>query len=385
MRRLWFGLAFLIATAAITACTGSEAQVSTQTQQPATTGRGGGAAAGPVPIEVGRSVRKSVPRELRAIGTVEASSTVAVHGQTTGQLTSVGFKEGDDVAEGQVLFTLDRGPLEAALAQAEANLQRDTAQAANAKVQADRLVELQTRGIATKEQVETARANTDALNGTLAADRAAVDNARIQLEFATIAAPISGRTGTLMVHAGNLVRANDTTPLVVINKIAPVNVSFAIPESQLAALKQYMGRGAVSVEVEPPDDAQARATGRVTFVDNSVDQATGTIKVKGSFPNKDQRLWPGAFVNVVLTLVTDPDAIVVPTTAVQSGQTGQYVFVVKNGQAELRPVKIRRTSGNESIIADGLAADEVVVTDGQLRLVPGSRVTIKGDSARSGP
>src|SRR5580765_97300 len=147
MRRLWFGLAFVVATSAIAACTGSEAQVSSQTQQPAAAGRGGGAGAGPVPIEVGRSVRKSVPRELRAIGTVEASSTVAVHGQTTGQLTSVGFKEGDDVSEGQVLFTLDRGPLEAALAQAEANLQRDTAQAANAKVQSDRLVELQQRGI----------------------------------------------------------------------------------------------------------------------------------------------------------------------------------------------------------------------------------------------
>src|SRR5229473_1564967 len=222
MRCLGYGVALLIATGAGAACSaGNDSAVSAQSQPP---GRGGGAA---VPITVGHVVRKTMPLDLKAIGTVEPASTVSIHAQITGELTSVGFKEGDDVKDGAVIFTLNRRPLEAALKQAEANLQRDTAQAKNADTQAQRAADLAQRGLVTREQVDTSSANAAALAATLEADRAAIDNARIQLQYATIAAPIAGRTGRLMVHEGNLVRANDATPMVVINQLAPIDVTFA--------------------------------------------------------------------------------------------------------------------------------------------------------------
>jgi len=327
-----------------------------------------------------------MPLDLKVIGAVEPASTVDMHAQITGELTSVGFKEGDDVKEGDVIFTLDRRPFDATLKQAEANLQRDIAQAANADVQAQRYEDLAKRGIATREQVDVAKANAAALAGTIEADRAAVDTARIQLQYATIKAPITGRTGRLMVHEGNLVRANDTTPLVVINQLAPINVTFAVPEGQLPALKRYMAKGDVPVSVQSPNDAGSQSTGRLTFIDNAVDQTTGTIKVKGSFVNRDHRLWPGQFVNVVMTLATDADAIVVPTAAVQTGQQGLYVFVVKKDQsAEIRPIHVGRSIGNETIVTDGLAPDDVVVIDGQLRLVAGSKVNVRSDDQKAGP
>jgi len=338
----------------------------------------------PVPITVATAVQKPMPLELRVIGTVEASSTVAVRAQLTGELMSVTFKEGEDVKEGQVLFTLDRRPLDAALKQAEANLQRDLAQAVNADAQAARAAELAGRGIATREQVDTAKANADALQGTIAADRAALENASVQLQYATIKSPLSGRTGALMVHPGNLVRANDATSLVVINQLSPINVTFAVPEAQLAMLKRYLDQGQVHVEVQPPNDDSNPSGGRITFVDNSVDQTTGTIKVKGSFPNSDRRLWPGQFVNVVMTLATDPNAIVVPTAAVQAGPDGSYVYVVKDDKTvELRPIGVGRSSGNETIVAKGLKGGETVVTDGHLRLVPGSHIAVKTASSQA--
>jgi len=338
-------------------------------------GDGGGPA---VPVTTATVVRKAVPLDVRVIGTVEPSSTVAVHAQITGELTAVTFKEGDDVREGQVLFSIDPRPMEAALKQAEANLQRDEAQAANAASQSKRASELAARGIATREQVETSATNANALDATVAADRAAVENARVQLQYATITAPISGRTGALQVHPGNLVRANDTTPIVVINQIVPVNVSFAVPEAQLPMLKQYLAKGAVRVQADAPGDEGAPPEGRISFVDNAVDPTTGTIRVKGIFPNADRRLWPGQFVNVVMTLASDPDALVVPSVAVQVGQQGSYVFVVKDDKtADLREVETGRSVGEETIITRGLAAGEVVVTDGQLRLVPGTHVSIK--------
>ena len=326
-----------------------------------------------------------MPLDLRVIGSVEPASTVEIRSQITGQLTSVGFKEGDDVKQGDVLFTLDRRPLEATLKQAEANLQRDIAQSANAQVQAQRLSDLAQRGIVSRDQLDTSKATAAALEGTIDADRAAVENARIQIQYATIAAPLSGRTGRLMVHEGSLIRANDTTPLVVINQLSPINVTFAIPEAQLAPLKRYMQRGGVAIDVAPPSDAAARSTGRVTFIDNAVDPTTGTIKVKGSFTNSNHVLWPGQFVNVVLTLSEDRNAIVAPTAAVQTGQDGPYVFVVKTDQsAELRPVHVGRAVGDETIVTDGLQPDEVVVTDGHLRLTPGAKVTIRNASERAG-
>lgn len=333
-----------------------------------------------MPVTASQVIQKAIPLEVRVIGSVEASSNVAVRAQITGELTSVQFEEGDEVKKGDVLFTIDRRPLEAALKQAEANLERDLAQAANAVSQAKRYEDLAQRGIATREQVDTSNTSAAALQATVGADRAAVENARVQLQYATIVAPLAGRTGTLMVHPGNLVRANDATPLVVINQLSPINVAFAIPEAQLPDLQRYMALGTIHVEAHPPND-EAPSSGRVTFVDNAVDQSTGTIKVKGSFPNTDHRLWPGQYVNVVVTLKTDRDTLVVPQAAVQTGQQGPYVFVIKPDQtAELRNVEIARTTANEVILKGGVKLGETVVTDGHLRLVPGSRVSIKKDA-----
>jgi len=252
-------------------------------------GAGGGAA---VPVTVAQVVRKSVPIEITVIGAAEPFSSVAIRSQITGQLNTVTFTEGDDVKAGQVLFTIDRRPLEAAADQAQANLDRDVAQAANAAAQFKRYQDLADRGIATKEQVDTARTSMTALNATVNADRAALDNAQVQLQYATVTATISGRTGALQVHEGNLVRANDQTPLVVINQIAPISVAFAIPEARLPELKKYMSQGALRVTASPPKDDAPAAVGRISFVDNQVDQTTGTIRLKGTFPNEDRRLWP---------------------------------------------------------------------------------------------
>jgi len=368
-------LGSLITTATLAAgCSGSEASPQQQSG-------GGGAQAPAVPVTVAPVVQKPMPLQISVIGAAEAYSTVAVHAQITGELMSVNFNEGDDVKMGQVLFTLDRRPLEAALQQAEANLARDVAQAANARAQAVRYQDLAERGIATREQVGTMTTNAAALEATVGADRAAVENAEVQLQYATITTPISGRTGALMVHAGNLVRANDQAPLVIINQVAPIYVSFGIPESQLPDFKRYLAQRSLHVEARPPNETGPASTGRISFVDNAVDQTTGTIKIKGSFPNDDRRLWPGQFVNIVVTLTTDSAAVVVPTVAVQAGQQGQYVFVVKPDETvELRAVTVARTSGAETIIKDGLKRGEIVITDGQIRLVPGSRISVKTES-----
>jgi len=338
-------------------------------------GRGGDQS---VPVTVAQVTQKSMPIEIRVIGSVEAYSVVSVRGQITGQLTAVNFKEGDDVEKGQLLFALDRRPLEAALLQAQANLQRDIAQAANAKVVAQRYSDLAGRGIATTEQLETSRTSAAALEATVEADRAAVENAKVQLQYATITSPLAGRTGALMVHEGNLVRAADQAPLVVINQVAPIYVSFAIPESRLSDLKHFLALGTLAVEARAPNGAAASSYGHVTFVDNNVDQTTGTIRIKATFPNADRSLWPGQFVNVVVALTKDPTAVVVPAAAVQVGQQGQYAYVVKSDHAvEYRPVVIERAAGLETVIKTGLKPGETVVTDGQLRIVAGSKVSIK--------
>jgi membrane fusion protein, multidrug efflux system len=365
--------AALAVSCAVSACSGGEAVSSTPPS-----GRGGGQNP-PVPVTAAKVEQKSVPFDVQAIGTVIAASTVAVRAQITGELMSVNFKEGEEVTEGQVLFTLDKRPFEAVLQQAEATLQKDLAQLANAKAQATRYQDLLQRGIAPREQVDQIMTQAAALEGTVAADRANVQSARVQLDYATIEAPISGRTGLLQVHKGNLVRANDTLPIVSINRITPVYVTFAIPESMLPQFKQYMAAGTIRVEAHAPNDTGRASIGRIDFIDIAVDNTTGTIKVKGTFPNADRKLTPGQFVNVNVTLTTDANATVVPTAAVQSGQQGTYVYVIKSDNtAELRPVTVARTHGDDSIIHTGLKPGETIVTDGQLRLVPGSRVSIKG-------
>jgi multidrug efflux system membrane fusion protein len=333
-------------------------------------------------VTVAPVVRKAMPLEIRVIGTAEAESTVAVHAQITGAITSVNFNEGDDVTDGQVLFTLDHRPLEATLAQVQANLARDLAQATNARTQAGRYQTLATRGLVSGQEMQASATAAAALEATVEADRAALDNATVQLEYATIKAPIAGRTGALIVHPGNLVRANDTSPLVVINRIAPINVSFGIPEGQLPAFKRYLAERTLRVAATAPSET-VPSTGQIAFIDNAVDQTTGTIKIKGSFPNADRRLWPGQFVNVVVTLTTDPAAVVVPTAAIQAGQQGDFAFVVKPDQTvDLRTVTVARTAGDESIVKDGLKPGETVITDGQLRLVAGSRIKVKSDASQ---
>jgi multidrug efflux system membrane fusion protein len=333
-------------------------------------------------VTVAPVVRKAMPLEIRVIGTAEAESTVAVHAQVTGAITSVNFTEGDDVKEGQVLFTLDRRPLEAALQQVQANLARDLAQSQDARTQAERYQTLAGRGLVSGQELQAKATAAAALDATVQADRAAIENATVQLDYATVKAPISGRTGALIVHPGNLVRGNDATPLVVINRMAPMNVSFGVPEGQLPALKRYLAERTLRVEANAPSDTRP-STGRITFVDNAVDPTTGTIKVKGSFPNGDRRLWPGQFVNVVVTLKTDPTAVVVPTAAIQAGQQGDFAFVVKPDQTvDFRQVTVDRTAGAESVVKDGLKPGETVITDGQLRLVAGSRIKVKSDATQ---
>ena len=345
---------------------------------------GAGSSQAAVPVTVGSVMEKEMPLDVNVVGTAEAFSTVAVRAQVTGELKEVHFKQGDDVQAGQVLFTLDHRPLEAALQQAEANLARDTAQAANAKVIAQRMEDLVERGVGTREQRDTARTTAAALDAVVGANRAAVENAKVQLQYATIRAPISGRTGALMVHAGNLVRANDQLPLVVINQVSPIYVSFGVPEALLPELRRYMAMRDLEVEALPPNEEIAPATGRITFVDNQVDQTTGTIRIKATFPNSNRRLWPGQFVNVRVRLASDPRAIVVPSVAVQAGPEGQYIYVVKADQTvEMRPVEVARTAGQETVLKQGVKPGETIVIDGQLRLVPGSRISVKAATQKA--
>ena len=366
INRLFIGLLLGIAT--LPACSASDAQSSS-----------GGSPQPAVPVTVDKVVEKEMPLDVNVVGTVEAFSTVAVRAQVTGELKDVNFEQGEDVQAGQVLFTLDHRPLEAALHQAEANLARDTAQAENAKVVAQRMDDLVERGVGTREQRDTARTTAAALEAVVGANKAAVENARVQLQYATIRAPIAGRTGVLMVNAGNLVRANDQTPLVVINQVSPTYVSFGVPEALLPDLRRYMAQRELDVEAVPPNEEIVPAHGRISFVDNQVDQTTGTIRIKATFPNTNRRLWPGQFVNVRVKLSTDLRAIVVPSVAVQAGPEGHYVYVVKGDQTvEMRPVDVARTAGRETVLRQGVKPGEAVVIDGQLRLVPGSRITIKG-------
>ena len=331
-----------------------------------------------VPVLAATVEQRDVPQQVRAIGNVEPYSTVSVKTQITGELTGVFFKEGEDVKKGQLLFELDKRPFEAALKQAEGMLAKDEAQAVNARVQARRYEELYKAGVVSKETNDQAQSSADALDAAVTADRAAVQNARVQLIYCSIYSPINGRTGTLVLHRGNMIKANDNPALITINQVEPIYVTFTVPEQYLAEIKQYAGSRKLKVQAVIPDDSRGPIDGALSFIDNSVDQATGTIKLKGEFPNRDRRLWPGQFVNAVLTLRQQPNAIVVPSQAVQNGQQGQFVFVIKDDMTvEARPVAIVQSTDGLALVQKGLAAGERVVTDGQLRLVPGAKVQIK--------
>jgi multidrug efflux system membrane fusion protein len=346
-------------------------------------------AAGPppnpvVPVTVAQVLQKPVPITLRAIGNVEAYSTVSIKAQVSAQLMEVHFQQGEFVKKGDLLFTLDERPFQAALAQAQGNLARDQAQAEIAEVQAQRYAKLFHEGVAAKEQYDQFKATANATEAAVRADQAAVEAAKLEVQYCFIYSPIDGRTGTLMVNVGNLVKANDVPILIVINQVNPIYVEFAVPEQYLAEVKRYMAASTLPVEVYLADDSQHPEVGKLTFVDNSVDTTTGTIKLKGTFSNPNRRLWPGQFVNTALRLAEQENAIVVPAQTVQTGQNGQYVFVVKPDKSvEMRTVTTGRSQNGETVIVSGLRPGETVVTDGQLNLVPGSKVEIKSGSAGS--
>lgn len=332
------------------------------------------------PVKVATVTSRTMPVELQAIGNVEAISTVSIKAQISGQLMTVHFKEGDFVKKGQLLFTIDRAPFEAALRQAEGTLAKDEAQSLNAKLDAERYAGLGTQGVVSKQQVDAAGSAANAMAATVAADKAAVETAKINLEYTKIYSPINGRTGSIGVKEGNLVKANDVPILVTINQIEPIYVSFAIPEQQLAELKQYSGGKGLKVDATPQGGTQ-HFQGRLTFIDNSVDLTTGTIKLKATFDNAAHALWPGQFADVNLTLKSQPNAIVIPTAALQTSQNGTFVYVINQDlSAQPQPVKVGWNVGEDTVIASGLQPGQRVVTDGQLRLTPGAKVEIKSGS-----
>jgi multidrug efflux system membrane fusion protein len=355
-----------------------------------------------LPVEVAPVVQKTVPVQLRIIGNVQAYSTVTLKSRVPGQIMRVYFTEGQDVTKGELLFMIDPRPFEAALKQAEANLERDLAhvkqaesnlvrdmaQEKNAKADADRYKMLFEKGVVARQQYDKFRTDWEALvatveadraakanaEATVLADRAALENAKLQLSYCSIHSPLEGRTGSLIVQEGNIIKENDAN-LVVINQINPICVSFSVPEQYLGDMKKYMRAGTLKVEAIVPNNEGAPHQGFISFVDNAVDTGTGTIKLKGTFTNKDRRLWPGQFVNVVLTLTQVPNATVVPFQAIQTGQQGQYVFVVKTDHTvETRSIVSGFTLDNETVVQKGLQPGEIVVTDGQLRLYPGAKV-----------
>ena len=362
--------------------------------------RGGGGGGGPVPVVTTHAVTKAVPLTIPAVGTVEALSTVQIRAQVTGQLQAIGFVEGQEVQKGQLLFTVDPRPFQAALEQARAALARDTATSTNLQSQAARYSDLFKRGLISQEQYDAQSAAAKASSATLDLDRAAISTAEFNLQNSRITAPVSGRTGALGVHIGDIIRANDINPLVVINQLSPIYVTFSVPGRYLADIRRYQSQHPLAVEVRTqnaampgtqspvpsatPDVSRDQlappiAEGRTAFIDNTVDPTTGTLKMKAVFPNSDRALWPGLFVQVSLNLTTDTDALVVPAAAVQTSQTGQFVYVVTPDRiAELRPITVARQQGSDVVVASGLQAGEEVVTDGQLRLVPGARVGAPG-------
>jgi multidrug efflux system membrane fusion protein len=379
-------------------------------------GRGDAAAA---PVVTAKVTQKDVPVDIAAIGNVEAYASISVRSQVTGQITEIAFREGDSVRTGQQLFTIDRRPFELALAQAEANLLRDrallsqaeaqlTRDAANAEymqISAERQTQLNQRGIISKDVAEQMRASADSTAAVVKADKAniesaraqtvsqqgAVDAARVSLDYTVIKSAIDGRTGILSVKVGSLATANQTE-LTTIARVQPVFVTFSVPAVHLAIIKSHMTGDRLKVAATPQDAEADAETGELTFVDNAVDMTTDTIKLKATFPNSDHRLWPGQFARVSLRLATLSQAIVVPSQAVQTGQDGQYVFVVKgDSTVEQRAVTPGQRVGDDMVIEKGVKTGETVVTEGQLRLEPGSRITTdlsgrggRGRGARAG-
>jgi multidrug efflux system membrane fusion protein len=371
--------------------------------QAATKTAGAGGRGEVVPVEMANVTQQDVPIQIKAIGNVEPLSTIAVRSQVEGTLVKVGVVPGQEGKKGDLLFSIDARQLHAALTQAEANLlkamaatrqgqdivARDQATANNSRTIVARDARLIEAGVISREEYDNALAKLQADDATVRADQSsvanlvaaqkaeqtAVESARVEMSYNTIRAPIAGKTGNLAVTSGNLVRANDTTAMVTITQSAPIYVTFSVPEKDLIRIRQYSGANGFAVLVVIPGDESNPGTGRLSLVDNTVDVSTGMVRLKATYQNDDRRLYPGQFVNVVLTLGTENQAIVVPSQAVQAGQDKSFVYVVKaDSTVEVRTVKTGSTIDNMTLIEEGLKPGEQVVTDGQLRLVPGSKV-----------
>ena len=331
----------------------------------------------PAPVVAGKAEQRDIPVQISAIGNVESFQTVQIRSQVNGQIVGVHFKEGQDVSKGQLLFTLDKRPFQAALDQAIGNLKRDQAQAANAEVQAKRYAELQQQGVVAREQADQVIAQAKSNASVVAADEAAVEAARVQLQYTEIHSPIDGRAGALQINLGNLVKANDTPFLVQLNQITPIYVTFTVPEASLSQVRKYVSNDVKVIAYSKGQRADG-AEGNLTFIDNGVDPTTGTVKLKGTFTNKDRKLWPGEFVDVNVNLSVTKNAIIIPTKAVQTGQQGDYVYVIKqDNTAEARPVTTAGTYQGVTLISKGVNAGETVVVDGQMRVIPNGKVAVQ--------
>lgn len=336
-----------------------------------------------VPVTVAAVEQKAVPYEIRVIGNIIEYASVNVRSQIGGYLAKIHFKNGQFVKKGNLLFTIDPRPLQASLMQAEGVLARDQAQLTNAREDQRRYADLVKRGYISKQQYDQQQTAADALEATVKADKAAVEYAKLQLSYCYIHSPITGRLGDILIDEGNLVKASDDNKfLVTIRQIQPIYVSFSVPEKNLSDIKKYMASKKISLDIYLDKSDARPEKGVLSFVDNTVDTTTGTIRLKGTINNDNNRLWPGQFVDVVISLYVQPDAVVVPLPALQSGQAGQYVYVVNEDlSTEPRQIVVARTYGDEAIIEKGLKPGERVVTDGQLRLVPGAKVQIKENPA----
>ena len=339
---------------------------------------GGSGGRPPAPVVVASVEQRDIPVQIRAIGNVEAYQTVQIRSQVNGQIQKIFFKEGEDVREGQPLFQLDKRPFQADLEKAIGQMQHDQAQAENSRLQAERYSSLEKEGVASHEQADQMRAQAKADASAVDADKAAAEAARVQLQYTDIVAPINARAGVLMINLGNLVKANDTPYLLQLNQVTPIYVTFSVPESNLDRVRQRFFSGLLKVLAYPKGQSDNPAEGQLTFIDNGVDTTTGMLKLKGTFQNRDRRLWPGEFVDVALVLSTQKDALVVPTKAIQTGQQGEYVYVVRaDSTAESRPVKTAGVYQNLTLISDGLKTGEHVVVNGQMRVAPNAKVFVQ--------
>ncbi len=342
-------------------------------------GKGGKGKGAPLFVKTAKAVAKPMPVLIEAVGSVEPEHSVQVRAQVSGVLQSVLFKEGDLVKAGQQLFQIDPRTFEALYRQSQAQLARDEAQLENAQVQRDRLEPLLKREFITRQEFDVAVTSTKSLEATVAADRALLEQARIQLDFTRIQAPIGGRTGSLAIKPGNLVpTAGGGVPLVTINSTDPILVSFSIPERQLEDIRRYQYEKEMRIEILPDRSGPVAAEGKLVFIDNTVTPQTGTVVLKTRVTNKEEVLWPGQFINVRIVLKIEPEAVVVPEVAVQPGQQGTFVYMIDDGKAKIQPVKVSRQIDGEVVIAEGIKAGDIVLTEIPQAIAPGAAVQIAG-------